>query len=169
MKSIDEEVKEIMNMDYIKKLTKEEKQKMGKEIKNRAYDELLIKEGSLDALIMSIEPSSESPNSEFPESSNSSKGIYDLYQLNRISIEHKSYSEGIETKGSSHDNHMESDNKNDDNHMEIDNKNDDNHMEIDNKNDDNIVNDILNKIKSFYDEEERIQFCKQLLENLGFK
>ena len=158
MKSIDEEVKEIMNMDYIKKLTKEEKQKMGKEIKNRAYDELLIKEGSLDALIMSIEPSSESPNSEFPESSNSSKGIYDLYQLNRISIEHKSYSEGIETKGSSHDNHMESDNKNDDNHMEIDNKNDD-----------NIVNDILNKIKSFYDEEERIQFCKQLLENLGFK
>ena len=169
MKSIDEEVKEIMNMDYIKKLTKEEKQKMGKEIKNRACDELLIKEGSLDALIMSIEPSSESPNSEFPESSNSSKGIYDLYQLNRISIEHKSYSEGIETKGSSHDNHMESDNKNDDNHMEIDNKNDDNHMEIDNKNDDNIVNDILNKIKSFYDEEERIQFCKQLLENLGFK
>ena len=169
MKSIDEEVKEIMNMDYIKKLTKEEKQKMGKEIKNRAYDELLIKEGSLDALIMSIEPSSESPNSEFPESSNSSKGIYDLYQLNRISIEHKSYSEGIETKGSSHDNHMESDNKNDDNHMEIDNKNDDNHIEIDNKNDDNIVNDILNKIKSFYDEEERIQFCKQLLENLGFK
>ena len=165
MKSIDEEVKEIMNMDYIKKLTKEEKQKMGKEIKNRAYDELLIKEGSLDALIMSIEPSSESPNSEFPESSNSSKGIYDLYQLNRISIEHKSYSEGIETKGSSHDNHMESDNKNDDNHMEIDNKNDDNHMEIDNKNDDNIVNDILNKIMSFKDEE-RLQFCKQLLKNL---
>ena len=152
MKSIDEEVKEIMNMDYIKKLTNEEKKEMGEKIKNRAYDDLLIKEGSLDPFIFSIKPSSEPPNSEFQKSSNSSKGIYgDSQQSNDTYMEPESSFNNrcSKTKGSTHDIDQESHNKNDG----------------DKFNDDSVVNDILNKIKSFKDEE-RFQFCKQLLENL---
>jgi hypothetical protein len=147
MKSIDEKVKEIMNRDDIQKLTNEEKKLMGLKIKKQLYDNILVEKGSLDAFILSIDPSSK--DSSLPEfsgsSSNSSEGIFDNYRQSNDNMGLESPSEGSKTKCSSNDNVMESDGKNVD----------------------NIVNNILIKIRSFKGEE-RIQFCKKLLENLCF-
>ena len=155
MKSFDEEMKGIMNMEYIKNLTNEEKKEMGLKIKKKLYKDKLFEKGSLDPLIMYIDQSSNHSSipeiAEFKSSSTSNDIFGDSQQSNDTYMEPKSSfnNRSSKTKWSSHDIDEESHNKNDD----------------DKFNDDGVVDDILNKIMCFRGEQ-RFQFCKQLLENL---